>query len=196
MQTLSTDVSAAPCARCEGWHDDEHHAWNLQVRGESGVQRLDRNFAELLQEVRVAQTGVQILFAFLLGLAFTSRFPSLDRVQQGVYVVSLVLSAVAAAMLLAPVMYHRLTFRRRLRAHVVVVTHRLAIAGLVTVLLAMVGSVHLAVSLVLGTWAAPLAASLALLLAGLWFGLPTAHRRLHATPSRSTRPDDRQEHRT
>jgi hypothetical protein len=63
-------------------HDTwDHAAWNAQVRGESEIQRIDRNFLELLQELRVAQTGVQILFAFLLGLAFTARFRELDAVQ-------------------------------------------------------------------------------------------------------------------
>jgi hypothetical protein len=146
--------------------------WNQRVRGETTIQQFDRNYVELLQEVRVAQTGVQILFGFLLGLAFTQRFAALDAAQRTVYVVALTLSAAAAGVLLAPVMYHRLVFRRRLKHHVVMTAHRLAITGLVLVLLAMVGSVQLAVSLILGVGASVLAALLGLVLAFLWFGLP------------------------
>jgi len=153
--------------------------WNQRVRGETSIQQFDRNYVELLQEVRVAQTGVQILFGFLLGLAFTQRFEALDAAQRTVYVVALTLSAAAAGVLLAPVMYHRLVFRRRLKHHVVMTAHRLAITGLVLVLLAMVGSVQLAVSLILGVGASVLAALLGLVLAFLWFGLPLLDLRRH-----------------
>ena len=161
-------------------HDTwDHAAWNAQVRGESEIQRIDRNFLELLQELRVAQTGVQILFAFLLGLAFTARFRELDAVQQLVYVATLVTSAAAAALLIAPVMYHRLVFRRRLKEHLVAVTHRYAMVGLTLMLLALVGSVHLAASLVLGPWSALLAATIAAVFVAVWFGVPLVHRVRH-----------------
>ena len=141
------------------------------------MQRLDRNFVELLQELRVAQTGVQILFAFLLGLAFTARFTALDPVQLTVYVVTLVLSASAAALLIAPVTYHRLVFRRRLKAELVQVTHRYALIGLVLLLAALLGSVQLAASLVIGHWSALLAGGLAVFFVAVWFGVPLHHRR-------------------
>lgn len=164
-------------------HDTwDHAAWNAQVRGESEIQRIDRNFLELLQELRVAQTGVQILFAFLLGLAFTARFRELDGVQQAVYVGTLVLSACAAALLIAPVMYHRLVFRRRLKPHLVAVTHRYAMVGLTMMLLSLVGSVQLAASLVVGHWSGLLAAVIATVFAGVWFGVPLVHRTRHAHP--------------
>ena len=79
--------------------------WNQVMREETELQSVDRHFNELLQELRVAQTGVQILFAFLLGLAFTPRFPDLTGEQQGIYLVTLVLSAVSAALLIGPVGY-------------------------------------------------------------------------------------------
>ena len=79
----------------------DHAAWNHRIRGENDVQRVDRNFLELLQELRVAQTGVQILFAFLLGLAFTPRFPTLSDWQHGVYLATLLCSAAAAGLLIA-----------------------------------------------------------------------------------------------
>jgi uncharacterized protein DUF6328 len=100
-------------------HDDhatwDQAEWNQAVRGETELETRDRQFTELVQEPRVAQTGVQILFAFLLGLAFTPRFPDLSRAQQGVYLATLVLAAVSAALLIAPVGYHRTVFRQRLR---------------------------------------------------------------------------------
>jgi Family of unknown function (DUF6328) len=149
------------------------------MRGENELQSVDRQFNELLQELRVAQTGVQILFAFLLGLAFTPRFPDLTRGQQGVYLVTLVLSAISAALLIAPVGYHRTVFRQRLRPQLVETGHRFTIAGLVLLLLALVGAVNLAASFVLGSRAALLAAALAGLFALLWFVIPLVDRVRH-----------------
>jgi len=183
MHLLQTGPTAVEhdCSVCGSDSDTvtAQQEWNQQVRGETVIQQVDRNYVELLQEVRVAQTGVQILFGFLLGLAFTQRFGALDTAQRTVYVVTLALSAAAAGVLLAPVMYHRVVFRRRLKPHVVIMAHRLAITGLVLVLLAMVGSVQLAVSLLLGVGASLLAAMLGLALAALWFGLPWLELRRH-----------------
>jgi hypothetical protein len=159
----------------------EQSNWNEVMRDETELQSVDRHFNELLQELRVAQTGVQILFAFLLGLAFTPRFPDLTTGQQGVYLVTLVLSAISAALLIGPVGYHRTVFRQRLRPQLVKTGHRYAIAGLVLLLLALVGAVQLAASFVLGAWASVLAAALAGLFATLWFLIPLFHRHQHAT---------------
>jgi hypothetical protein len=153
-----------------------HAEWNLHVRGESEIQRLDRNFVELLQELRVAQTGVQILFAFLLGIVFTPRFVELAGWQTAVYVLTLVLAASAAAVLIAPVMYHRLVFRRRLKLRIVEVTHRHALTGLTLLLLSLIGALTLAVSLVIGPWSFVLCGGLAVLFGTVWFGLPLWHR--------------------
>jgi hypothetical protein len=167
------------CFECDWQAHLEHADWNQAARNETEAQRVDRNFVELLQELRVAQTGVQILFAFLLGLSFTPRFPDLSDSQQTVYVTTLTLSASSAAFLIAPVSYHRLVFRRRLKARLVQTSHRLALIGLGLLLLAVVGAVDLAASLVLGGWATLLAAALALLFAGLWFVLPVVERSRH-----------------
>jgi Family of unknown function (DUF6328) len=157
----------------------DHAEWNQIVRGETELQADDRHFNELLQELRVAQTGVQILFAFLLGLAFTPRFPDLTGGQQAVYLTTLVLSAVSAALLIGPVGYHRTVFRQRLRPQLVKTGHRYAIAGLILLLLALSGAVQLAASFVIGPWASLLAASLAGLFATLWFAVPLVHRVRH-----------------
>src|SRR3984957_13259488 len=81
-------------------------------RDESEAERDDRNLAELLQELRVAGLGVQVLFGFLLSLPFTSRFARLSQGQRDLYLATLVLDAVATALLVGPVAYHRLVFRR------------------------------------------------------------------------------------
>ena len=154
----------------------DHAEWNHRARGESDLQRIDRNFLELLQELRVAQTGVQILFAFMLGLAFTPRFAALATWQHAVYLATLVTAATSAALLIAPVSYHRTVFRRGLKAQLVDITHRYAVAGLVLLLLALVGAVELAASLLLDEWATLLATALCVLFATLWFGVPLRHR--------------------
>ena len=169
-------------ARPERAQDDRHldnAEWNQAMRGETEAQAADRHFGELLQELRVAQTGVQILFAFLLGLAFTPRFPDLTGTQQATYLVTLVLSATSAGLLIGPVGYHRTVFRQRLKSQLVTTGHRYAVAGLVMLLLALVGAVHLAASFILGPWATLLAAALAGLLATLWFVVPLVHRVRH-----------------
>src|SRR5580693_9925005 len=81
-------------------------------RNESPAQRDDRNLAELLQELRVVGLGVQVLFGFLLSLPFTNRFTRLSQGQRELYLATLVLAAVATALLLGPVAFHRLVFRR------------------------------------------------------------------------------------
>src|SRR5580692_10688557 len=80
-------------------------------RDESEAQRADRNLADLLQELRVAGLGVQVLFGFMLSLPFTVRFTHLDKAQRGVYVSSLLLAALSTALLCAPVAFHRWVFR-------------------------------------------------------------------------------------
>src|ERR1700761_8325868 len=106
-------------------------------RQESRAHQLDRNWAELLQELRVIGTGVQILFAFLLSIAFQSRFSATTMFQRGIYLATLLLSGLAAALMIAPVAVHRFTFRDRVKDEVVAVTNACAIAGLVVLSLAM-----------------------------------------------------------
>jgi uncharacterized protein DUF6328 len=110
---------------------------------ESEKKRWDRNFGDLLQELRVAQTGVQILFAFLLTLPFSSGFPKTTAFQKDTYVVALVAAAFATAMIISPVAFHRALFRQGRKPELVRFAHRMATGGLAFMLISMVSSVLL-----------------------------------------------------
>jgi hypothetical protein len=129
---------------------DPHDLWNYTVRGESPIQRLDRNYGEILQELRVAQTGVQLLLAFLLTVAFTPRFATFSDFHRNVYVASLVLGAAANALLIAPAAFHRVVFKQRLKKVLVRVSNRFALCGLALLMLALSSSLLLILTVVLG----------------------------------------------
>jgi hypothetical protein len=151
---------------------------NRTGRDETDHERWDRNWTELLQEVRVALTGVQILFAFLLTLPFTARFGAITAVEKISYVVTLLAAAAAAGLLIAPVSYHRIVFQRDRKGELVRIAAGLAQAGLVCVLVAMTGAVFVVVSVVIGVAAAiPAAAAMAAFCACLWYGLPMLRHR-------------------
>ena len=168
-----------------------------ESRGETLDQVLDRNVAELLQELRVAFTGVQILFAFLLGLAFTQRFEDLDSFGIAAYTIALMSTALATMVLIAPVSFHRIVFRRRQKAALVVVSDRLLMVGIALLIPAIGSSVLLVLDVVLGRWQAIVGSSVTVLVALLtWYALPLAIRfsgRGTAPPShrahRARRPD-------
>jgi hypothetical protein len=158
--------------------------WNAGQRSEMPLKRADRNFAELLQELRVAQTGVQILFAFLLSLAFTNRFVELGATERDVYIATLAASALTGSLLVAPIMAHRLLFQRGFKCELVRIGHRFAIAGLCGLLTAMVGGLLLVLEVFFGGSAAVVTgAALAALFASLWVGpalwVGNRHRREH-----------------
>ena len=145
---------------------------------ESPQQTLDRNWAELLQELRVAQTAVQILTAFLLTAPFSAAFDDLTQTQRTVYVVVLMCSVASAVLLLTPVALHRQLFRRGQRRWLVEIANHLARAGLVLFGAANVGAVWLVVDIVLGgsiAWV--LASSVGVLMFVLWLGVPLGLRR-------------------
>jgi hypothetical protein len=112
-------------------------------RHETPLERADRNLAELLQEVRVAQTGVQILFAFLLTVPFTPRFPELSQFQRIEYFVTLLAAGAAAMLLIAPTSHHRILFRCGDKENLVRSANRYTIGGLAFVAIAMVGVILL-----------------------------------------------------
>ncbi len=146
-------------------------------RDESEAQRADRNLGELLQELRVAGLGVQVLFGFLLSLPFTNRFTRLSPGQHNLYLACLVLSAGATALLLGPVAYHRLVFRRGLKESLVRAASVMAIAGLATVGLAVSAAVLLVTGHVASGLAAAVISVLVFLAFGLlWFAFPLTRR--------------------
>ncbi len=147
-------------------------------RRESVAQRDDRNLTELIQELRVAGLGVQVLFGFLLSMPFTARFDRLNDVQRDLYLTSLVLAALATILLIGPVAYHRLVFRRGLKERLVRFANVLAICGLAATGAAVLAAVLLVTYYVAGPVAGVLITALvACLLAGLWFAVPLTQRR-------------------
>ena len=147
-------------------------------RRETGARRNDRNLSELIQELRVAGLGVQVLFGFLLSLPFTQRFGRLSDAQRDLYVAGVMLSAVATALLVAPVAYHRLVFRRDMKEDLLRIANVMAIVGLCAVGLAILAAVLLVAWYVAGGVAGTvIAALLACLLGGLWFAVPLTRRR-------------------
>ncbi len=146
-------------------------------RDESEAQRADRNLGELLQELRVAGLGVQVLFGFLLSLPFTNRFTRLSSGQHDLYLACLVLAAVATALLLGPVAYHRLVFRRGQKESLVRAASVMAIAGLATVGLAVSAAVLLVTGFVASGLTAAVISVLVFLVFGLlWFAFPLTRR--------------------
>jgi thiosulfate reductase cytochrome b subunit len=144
---------------------------------ESEYERLTRNFNELLQELRVTQTSVQILTGFLLTLPFTDRFKDLDTLQKSVYLGVLVGSVIATGLIIAPVAFHRVLFRQGQRPWLVRNANRAARAGLLALALTTSGVVWLVFDLVTNRVAASVAGSLSLVFfAGLWAAFPLANK--------------------
>src|SRR5215217_5919529 len=142
-------------------------------RDESEKERLDRNLAELLQELRVALPGVQVLFAFLLVVPFNQRFAELTGFQRTVYFVTLLLATSASACLIAPTAHHRIEFRARDKKRIVFGATRLAVIGLALLALAMSGAVLLITDFVYSDIAAAITtAAVLLLFAVLWYVIP------------------------
>ena len=133
--------------------------------------------AELLQEVRVAQTGTQVLFAFLLGVPFTQRFADVTSFQKTVYFVTLLAAAIASAFLIAPSAYHRLLFHQRERPFVIQSANWLTIIGLSFVAVAMSGVILLITDVLYSaTAAAIVTAAVVGLFVVLWYVVPLSRR--------------------
>ncbi|SCE66205.1 hypothetical protein GA0070558_10285 [Micromonospora haikouensis] len=144
---------------------------------ETERQRWQRNFADLLQELRVAQTGVQILFAFLLTLPFSNGFTRTSDFQKDVYIVALLSAAAATAMIISPVAFHRALFRQGRKPELVRFAHRMASGGLGFMLVSMVSAVLLITDFVLDRGIAfVLTAVTAVWFLTFWVFLPFARR--------------------
>ena len=147
-------------------------------RDETEEERLDRNLGELLQELRVALPGVQVLFAFLLAVPFQQNFSKISDFDKTMYFATLLLTALSAALLIAPSAYHRLTFRYQQKHRLVFVSNRLAIAGLAVLALAMTCAILLVTNVLWGTVATTVVTTvLVLTMFGvLWVALPLRRR--------------------
>lgn len=146
-------------------------------RDESEGERLDRNLSELLQELRVALPGVQVLFAFLLAVPFQQGFEKITSFQKDVYFATLICTAISAILLISPSAYHRVTFRYQQKRKLVFYANRFSIAGLIFLALAMTGAVMLITDVLFGTAATVVTCALiALGFAFFWFALPLQRR--------------------
>lgn len=146
-------------------------------RDESEHERLNRNLTELLQELRVAQAGVQILFAFLLTLPFTQRFKEVGSTGRGVYLATVVAAAGAIVCLIAPVAYHRIVFRQNEKRQLVLDSNKLALAGLVFLALAMLGALFLVTDFLFpAVTVALVVGGVGLAFVVLWIVLPMVRR--------------------
>ncbi len=135
--------------------------------------RLDRELIELLNELRVALPGVQVLFAFLLTLPFTSRFERISGGERAVYFIALLATTLASALLIAPSAFHRIRFRNRDKEALIVTSNRLLLVGLGSLAVAVVCSVFVIADLLYGTVAGLVtAAATALVFGWFWYGLP------------------------
>ncbi len=145
--------------------------------GESEAEKLDRNLRELLEELRVALPGVQVLFAFLLVAPFNQRFSSLSTGQERLYLLALVFAGLAVAFMLAPAAHHRLTFRLRDKKVLVRMANRFAVVGLVCLGIAMTAAIALITDFVFAdTTAAICTAGLGSVYLILWIVYPLWRR--------------------
>jgi predicted neutral ceramidase superfamily lipid hydrolase len=150
-------------------------------RTESVTTRFDRQWAELLQEMRVMQTGVQVLTGFLLTIPFQQRFGDLSRAERRLYIAAVGLAALSTLFLIAPVAMHRSLFRRRERDRLLMRGHRCLVTGLALLAMAVAAVMALIVSVVYNPTAGWSVGGLALLLFGLvWGAWPLAVR--HEVP--------------
>jgi hypothetical protein len=146
-------------------------------RHETEAQRLDRQLLELLQEVRVAVTGVQVLFAFLLVVPFSARWGDTSDLQRWVYFATLLMTAVATALLMTPGAVHRGLFERGEKPFIVMVAQKATLAGLAALALAIALAVFLVSDVLFNVTAAAVAAGCIFgFTVGLWYVLPLGRR--------------------
>lgn len=152
--------------------------WDRRERGETETEQLDRNLTSLIQELRVVQTGVQLLTGFLLTLPFQARFNAVSTPMRGRYLAVVTASIAATVFLIAPVAAHRILFRQHRLASVVRTAHTFALAGLLLLGIALTGVAVLIFDTVAGAVAATVVGiCFALLFIGVWFLHPWRDRR-------------------
>jgi len=146
-------------------------------RDDDEQQRLNRQLIELLNELRVALPGVQVLFAFLLAVPFQQRFQQTTTLEHYVYLVTLLASAAATAFLIAPTGYHRMLFQRGDRPTIIRKGTQMLIAGLACLAIAMTGAIYLVTEFLFSTATAiPVTVAAFSLFAWFWFGAALVRR--------------------
>ena len=146
-------------------------------RPESEEERADRNLSDLLQELRVALPGVQVLFAFLLTVPFTQRFSQLSEFQEDLYFGVMMCIALATVLLVAPTAGHRILFRRQQKEYLVTLSNNLALVGLALLAIAICGVIALISDFIFGTRASIAStAVMAVAFAAFWFVGPIIRR--------------------
>jgi uncharacterized membrane protein len=146
-------------------------------RNETAAERADRNMGELLQELRVALPGVQVLFAFLLTVPFAQGFTNLTPDQRDLYFGVLMATAIATALLIAPSALHRMLFRQRDKNYLVKLSNKLTIAGLGVLAISITGAVLLISDYLFNGWRVTFfTAVIGLIFLGLWALLPLYRR--------------------
>jgi hypothetical protein len=149
----------------------------LTERDDDEQERLNRQLLELLNELRVALPGVQVLFAFLLAVPFQQRFGQVTSFERHVYIVTLLASAAATAFLIAPTGYHRILFQRGDRPLIIRKGTQMLIVGLACLAVAMTGAVFLVTEVVFSTATAiALGAAAAVMFGWFWFGAALVRR--------------------
>src|ERR687885_1045129 len=165
----STEPAPEPAPRAEP---------RVRLRDETDTERLDRNLIELLQEVRVVQTGVQVLFAFLLTVPFSNRFDRITGFQRGAYFAALVGTAAASVLLIAPTAVHRILFRMGQKQYMVDLSNRLALGGLLSTALSMIAVMLLVSDVMFGSAVGVVIAIVtAVAFVVVWAVLPLRRRR-------------------
>ncbi|MFG2352283.1 DUF6328 family protein [Streptomyces sp. NPDC048521] len=153
-------------------------------RNETAEERADRMWGELIQEVRVAQTGVQILFGFLLTVVFQPKYAQLAAVDQAIYIVTVVLGACATGALIGPVSLHRLVAGRQVKPQAVRLASRMTFVGLVLLLATMTSSLLLILRVATHDSYVPyLVAAVVTWYLVCWYGLPLWACRKHTSRS-------------
>src|SRR5919198_2773766 len=146
---------------------------NDSGRAESEEERADRNLSDLLQELRVALPGVQVLFAFLLTVPFSQRFSDLTGFEEKLYFGVLICTALATVLLTAPTVGHRILFRRQQKEYLVTIANRLALVGMFLLAVSMCGAIGLISNFLFGTATAVVSSAvMALAFVGFWFTGP------------------------
>jgi Family of unknown function (DUF6328) len=149
------------------------------VANEDKGERINRELIELLNELRVALPGVQVLFAFLLAVPFSQGFADTTDFDRALFVVTLLCTAVSAVLLIAPSAFHRIHFRQHNKEELLLTSNRLSIAGLVFLAAAMVCAIVLITDVIYGSVATIcVGAGAAALFGWFWAGLPLLRRRL------------------